>query len=119
MTLDGPEVAAIREACWKFRIYASPNLYLRLGERQYDASLMIDSSGELLGVATNTKGQLLNLWEIVPNRGKQTGKPPQMGVALEKVLPFFCSSPFFLSPLLLLLNVCQNRTTTDYDIIIW
>lgn len=51
MTLDGPEVAAIREACWKSRIYASPNLYLRLGERRYDASLMIDSSGELLGVS--------------------------------------------------------------------
>lgn len=51
MTLDGPEVAAICEACWKAKIYASPNFYLRLGDRRYDASLMIDRDGAILGVS--------------------------------------------------------------------
>ncbi|MCD8088374.1 MAG: carbon-nitrogen hydrolase family protein [Oscillospiraceae bacterium] len=51
MTQDGPELAAIRNACRAFHICASPNLYLRQGERLYDASVMIDSNGEILGVS--------------------------------------------------------------------
>lgn len=51
MDLDGPEVSAIRTACREARIFASPNLYLREGDRRYDASLMIDAAGELLGVS--------------------------------------------------------------------
>ena len=32
MSADGPEITAIRDACRKFRIYASPNVYLKQGE---------------------------------------------------------------------------------------
>ncbi len=51
MTLDGPELTAIRDACRSFRICASPNLYLHQDERLYDASVMIDSNGDILGVS--------------------------------------------------------------------
>lgn len=51
MTLDGPEVTAIRNACRVHRIFASPNLYLCHQGRCYDASLMLDDSGELLGIS--------------------------------------------------------------------
>lgn len=51
LTLDGPEVAAIRAACREARIYACPNLYLLQRERRYDASLMLGGAGELLGIS--------------------------------------------------------------------
>lgn len=51
MSVDGPEITAIRDACRKFRIYASPNIYLKQGEKRYDASLMIGSDGEMLGIS--------------------------------------------------------------------
>lgn len=51
MTLDGPELTAIRNACRTFRICACPNLYLQQGGQLYDASVMIDSNGEILGVS--------------------------------------------------------------------
>lgn len=51
MTLDGPELTAIRNACRAFRICACPNLYLQQGGQLYDASVMIDSNGEILGVS--------------------------------------------------------------------
>ena len=51
MTADGTEITAIRDACRKFRIHASPNVYLKQGEKRYDASLMIGSGGEILGVS--------------------------------------------------------------------
>ena len=51
MSADGPEITAIRDACRKFRIYASPNVYLKQGEKRYDASLMIDPDGEILGIS--------------------------------------------------------------------
>ena len=51
MSADGPEITAIRDACRKFRIYASPNVYLKQGEKRYDASLMIGSDGEILGIS--------------------------------------------------------------------
>ena len=51
MTADGTEITAIRDACRKFRIYASPNIYLKQGEKRYDASLMIGSDGEILGIS--------------------------------------------------------------------
>lgn len=49
--LDGPELTAIRDACRRYQIYASPNVYLRQDGRCYDASLMIDSRGDILGVS--------------------------------------------------------------------
>ena len=51
MTADGPEITAIRDACREFRIHASPNVYLKQGKNRYDASLMIGSDGEILGIS--------------------------------------------------------------------
>ncbi|MEE8717161.1 MAG: carbon-nitrogen hydrolase family protein [Coriobacteriales bacterium] len=50
VNLDGPEVGAIRESCARLGVWASPNVYLRGPEgRGYDASLLIDDHGELVG----------------------------------------------------------------------
>lgn len=49
MAPDGPELTAIRNACREAHIWASPNLYLELDGRRYDASLMIGSNGEVSG----------------------------------------------------------------------
>ena len=51
MTSDGPELTAIRDACRRAGIYASPNLYLEMEGKQYDTSLMIDCQGDVLGVS--------------------------------------------------------------------
>ncbi|MCI6255694.1 MAG: carbon-nitrogen hydrolase family protein [Clostridiales bacterium] len=51
MTKAAPELRTIRDACRRLGIYASPNIYLRQGERRYDASLMIDADGEILGIS--------------------------------------------------------------------
>ena len=51
MSADGPEITAIRDACRKFRIHASPNVYLKQGEKRYDAYLMIDPDSEILGIS--------------------------------------------------------------------
>lgn len=51
MDLDGPELTAIRNACRRHRICASPNVYLKLGGRRYDASLLIDAAGGILGIS--------------------------------------------------------------------
>ena len=54
MTLNGPEVAAIRNACREARIHACPNLYLLQREHRYDVSLMLGGAGELLGMSKMT-----------------------------------------------------------------
>ncbi len=51
LRLDAPEIGAIREKCRELRLFASPNIYLEQDGKRYDASLMIDSRGELLGVS--------------------------------------------------------------------
>ena len=51
MAPEGPELTAIRAACRRLGIYASPNVYLALDGRRYDASLMIDPQGQLLGIS--------------------------------------------------------------------
>ena len=51
MSPEGPELTAIRAACRRLGIYASPNVYLALDGERYDASLMIDSQGQLLGIS--------------------------------------------------------------------
>jgi len=51
MSLGGPEITAIRNACREFHIYASPNIYLTQDGRRYDASLMIDADGEISGIS--------------------------------------------------------------------
>lgn len=51
MTLDGPEITVIRTACRELRLFASPNVYLELDGKRYDASLMIGAEGEILGIS--------------------------------------------------------------------
>lgn len=51
MTLDGPEITAIRTACREFHLFSSPNVYLELDGKRYDASLVIDAEGEILGIS--------------------------------------------------------------------
>ena len=51
MSADGPEIAAIRDACRRSRIYASPNIYLKQGEKRYDASFMISADGRISGIS--------------------------------------------------------------------
>lgn len=51
MTLDSPEIKAIQACCKQYRIYASPNIYLHLNGNNYDASLMIDSNGDIIGIS--------------------------------------------------------------------
>lgn len=50
MRLDGREVEALRETCRSLAIWASPNLYVEEGGRRYDMSLLIDETGEVVGV---------------------------------------------------------------------
>lgn len=51
VTPDHPAILAIRQACRKLKLYASPNVYLSLDGKSYDASLMIDGQGEILGIS--------------------------------------------------------------------
>lgn len=51
MTLDGPEITAIRMACREFHLFCSPNVYLEMNSKRYDASLMIDAEGKILGIS--------------------------------------------------------------------
>ena len=52
MDEDGPEIQAFQAACRRLRLCACPNLYLRLRDgKAYDASVMIDESGAVIGVS--------------------------------------------------------------------
>lgn len=51
MTVDSPAVLALREQCRRLELWASPNLYLLEGEVCYDASLLIDHRGEIVGTS--------------------------------------------------------------------
>ena len=42
LNLDHPAVLSIRQKCRELKLYASPNLYLSLDGKSYDASLMIN-----------------------------------------------------------------------------
>lgn len=51
MTLNGPEVTALCDACRSLGLWASPNLYLEIDGRRFDSSLFIDDRGQLLGIS--------------------------------------------------------------------
>jgi predicted amidohydrolase len=51
LRLDSPEICAIRDKCRQLHLFASPNVYLEQAGKRYDASLMIDSEGQVLGVS--------------------------------------------------------------------
>ena len=47
----GPEIRAFQAACRRLGICSSPNVYLLQNGKRYDASLMIDPRGEILGIS--------------------------------------------------------------------
>ncbi len=51
MDIDGTEIREVRNACRKYKISASPNIYLRQPNGKYDANIMIDSHGEIIGIS--------------------------------------------------------------------
>ncbi|MDD2217698.1 MAG: carbon-nitrogen hydrolase family protein [Eubacteriales bacterium] len=51
VTTDGAEIRAICDACKENCIAASPNVYLRDNNKNYDASFVIDSKGQVLGIS--------------------------------------------------------------------
>ncbi|MDO4622338.1 MAG: carbon-nitrogen hydrolase family protein [Eubacteriales bacterium] len=50
MTEEHPFVRQIKDACAKYHIMAAPNIYLLKNEKYYDATLLIDSDGTLIGL---------------------------------------------------------------------
>lgn len=50
LEIDSEIVKAFQDTCRKNRIMAAPNIYLREKDAYYDASLLIDRTGEILGV---------------------------------------------------------------------
>lgn len=50
LKIDAKEVKAIQAACKEVGIMAVPNIYLEEGESAYDASLIIDREGSIIGV---------------------------------------------------------------------
>ena len=50
VSLKSDIVKAFQDTCRECHIMAVPNIYLAEGNKFYDASLLIDSSGEILGV---------------------------------------------------------------------
>ncbi len=46
---DSKYIIGIQEACAKYGIYASPNLYIRQNGKNYDMSLLINDNGEIIG----------------------------------------------------------------------
>ncbi len=51
LKLDSPEVQSLQDACKKSNINAIPNIYLSEGRNAFNASIMIDRSGQILGVS--------------------------------------------------------------------
>ena len=47
----GPEITLLCETCRRLGLWASPNVYLELNGQNYDASLMIDSKGQIVGIS--------------------------------------------------------------------
>ena len=64
VTADGPEITAIRDKARELGLCVSPNVYLSENGKPYDASLMIDGDGEILGVSKMVHiPQTENFWE--------------------------------------------------------
>lgn len=49
MSVNHPFIKELREACARFRIMAAPNIYLEEYGKRYDATLLIDRDGAILG----------------------------------------------------------------------
>ncbi|WP_196493062.1 carbon-nitrogen hydrolase family protein [Burkholderia territorii] len=50
LTLASREIMKLREHCRKFSIACLPNIYLREGDQFYDATIAIDTHGEIAGI---------------------------------------------------------------------
>lgn len=50
ISIDSEIVKAFRNACKEHNIMAVPNLYLKEGDKAYDASILIDGTGEIIGI---------------------------------------------------------------------
>lgn len=51
LSLDSRSVQLIQKKCRDLELWASPNLYLSLDGKHYDASLMIDAKGKICGIS--------------------------------------------------------------------
>lgn len=51
MNIDHKYVKQIQQKCIEHQLICSPNFYLNEKEQSFDASLMIDSNGEILGIS--------------------------------------------------------------------
>lgn len=51
MSVNDRFVREFQSACKRLKLAASPNIYLREGDRYFDASLMINVNGEIMGVS--------------------------------------------------------------------
>ena len=49
MTLEHPYVKGICEACQRYGVFASPNIYIEENGNRYDMSLLIDDNGDIIG----------------------------------------------------------------------
>ena len=49
--IDHPAVRRMQEACKRLGVVAVPNFYLEEGRNRFDASLVIDADGEILGIS--------------------------------------------------------------------
>jgi len=52
LSIDDSPIDRLREACREAKIFALPNVYLREGEHNYDASILIDCNGDILDRST-------------------------------------------------------------------
>jgi predicted amidohydrolase len=50
VTIDGPEITALRDACRKNRVWTAPNVYLSENGHYFDTTLLIDREGEIVGI---------------------------------------------------------------------
>ena len=77
MELGHPAITAIREACRREGICASPNIYLKQGEQRYDASLMIGpaggTAGDLQNGAHRPSAVFLRAGLLYPRRRRLSG----------------------------------------------
>jgi predicted amidohydrolase len=49
--VDDPKIKQMRQLCRDLNIVIIPNIYLRENDKYYDASIVIDSDGEILGIS--------------------------------------------------------------------
>ena len=50
ITIDSNEVKAFQQTCRECHIMASPNIYLLEADKYYDANILIDKNGDIIGI---------------------------------------------------------------------